>query len=508
MQRITAHQPHALHDSAATRRIEAAAAAALPEHTLMQRAGRATARLALALAPHARRIWIACGGGNNGGDGLEAAMLLHRAGHPVVVTWLGTPAALPADARLSWQRALDAGVHFAGQPPELGPQDLCVDALLGIGLTAQARAHTPDTRLLQWLAHMQASAATTLCVDLPSGLIANTGQYAPGFEAVAQPPHGARHTLSLLTLKPGLFTAHGRDAAGQVWLDDLAVDAGSDTPSAWLAGPPPAAPRAHASHKGSHGDVAVIGGEGLAARGLGMTGAALLAASAALHAGAGRVMLALLDDGATGALPQQPELMLRHFNALQLDHGTIVCGCGGGQAVAAVLPAVLRQARRLVLDADALNAIAADAPLQALLQQRGQQEGRATVLTPHPLEAARLLACTTAAVQADRVAAAQMLADRYHCTVLLKGSGSVVAAPGHVPRINPTGNALLATGGTGDVLAGLVGARLAAAPAADAAAAFSAAAHACWQHGAVADAWRGSCALTAGQLARRLMPDA
>ena len=132
MQRITAHQSYALHDTAATRRIEAAAAAALPEHTLMQRAGRATARLALALAPHARRIWIACGGGNNGGDGLEAAMLLHRAGLPVIVTWLGTPAALPADARQSWQRALDAGVHFAGEPPELGAQDLCVDALLGI----------------------------------------------------------------------------------------------------------------------------------------------------------------------------------------------------------------------------------------------------------------------------------------------------------------------------------------------------------------------------------------
>ena len=147
MQRITADQPHALFDSAATRRIEAAAAAALPPHTLMQRAGRATARLALALAPHARRIWIACGGGNNGGDGLEAAMLLHRAGHPVVVTWLGTPGTLPADARQSWQRARNAGVPFADAPPPLGPQDLCVDALLGIGLTAQARPQPPGARV-------------------------------------------------------------------------------------------------------------------------------------------------------------------------------------------------------------------------------------------------------------------------------------------------------------------------------------------------------------------------
>ncbi|MBS0507806.1 MAG: bifunctional ADP-dependent NAD(P)H-hydrate dehydratase/NAD(P)H-hydrate epimerase, partial [Proteobacteria bacterium] len=372
MQRITAHQPHALHDTAATRRIEAAAAAALPEHTLMQRAGRATARLALALAPHARCIWIACGGGNNGGDGLEAAMLLHRAGHPVVVTWLGTPATLPADARQSWQRAMDAGVHFAGAPPQLGAQDLCVDALLGIGLSAQARAHAPDPSLLQWLAQMQASAAPTLCVDLPSGLIADSGQYAPGFEALAGPARGARHTLSLLTLKPGLFTAHGRDAAGQVWLDELGVNTLDHAPKAWLAGAPTQAPRAHASHKGSHGDVAVIGGEGLAARGLGMTGAALLAASAALHAGAGRVLLALLDDGATGALPDLPELMLRHFQALRLDQGSVVCGCGGGAAVGARLPAVLQQARRLVLDADALNAIAADDRLQRLLHHRAQ----------------------------------------------------------------------------------------------------------------------------------------
>ena len=506
MQRITADQPHALFDTAATRRIEAATAAALPPHSLMQRAGRATARLALALAPHARRIWIACGGGNNGGDGLEAAMLLHRAGHPVVVTWLGTPGTLPADAHQSWQRARAAGVPFAGEPPSLGPQDLCVDALLGIGLTAQARARAPDARLIAWLAQMQASTAPTLCVDLPSGLVADTGQWAPGFEALAAAPRSARHTLALLTLKPGLFTAHGRDAAGSCWLDGLGVDVGSHAPGAWLAGPPAPAPRVHASHKGSHGDVAVIGGEGLAVRGMGMTGAAILAASAALHAGAGRVLLALLDAGASPALPAWPELMLRRVDALQLDHGAVVCGCGGGQAVAAWLPDVLQRASRLVLDADALNAIALDSTLQGLLQQRGQRPGCATVLTPHPLEAARLLGGTAASVQADRLAGAQTLAERHGCTVLLKGSGSIIAAPGQVPHVNPTGNALLATGGTGDVLAGLVGARLAAAPAASAAAAFDAAVQACWQHGAVADNWPAARALTASQLAQSLHP--
>lgn len=504
MQRITAHQPHALFDTAATRRIEAAAAAGLAQHTLMQRAGRASARLALALAPHARRIWIACGGGNNGGDGLEAAMLLHRAGHAVTVTWLGTPGSLPFDARESWQRALDAGVHFAAEPPPLGTQDLCVDALLGIGLSAQPRPHAPDPRLLAWLIHMQQSPATTLCVDLPSGLIADTGQWAPGFEALAAVPRGPRHTLSLLTLKPGLFTGHGRDAAGSVWHDDLGVDSNADAPTAWLSGAPAQVWRAHASHKGSHGDVAVIGGQGLAASGMGMTGAAILAANAALHAGAGRVLLALLDDGATAALPAWPELMLRRVQALQLAQGAVVCGCGGGQAVATWLPAVLRQASRLVLDADALNAIALDSSLQALLEQRGRQPDLATILTPHPLEAARLLGGTAATVQADRLAAAQALAGRFHCTVLLKGSGSVIAAPGRAPHINPTGNALLATGGTGDVLAGLAGARLAAAHDSNAAAAFAAAAQACWQHGAVADAWPQGHSLTASELARSL----
>lgn len=503
MQRITTDQPHPLFDSAATRRIEAAATATLPAHTLMQRAGRATARLALALAPHARCIWIACGGGNNGGDGLEAAALLRRAGHPVLVTWLGTPDALPADARLSWQHARDAGVPFADTPPTLGPQDLCVDALLGLGLTAAPREQPPDARLLAWLAQMHASPAPTLCVDLPSGLIADTGQYAPGF-AVTGTALAPRHTLTLLTLKSGLFTAHGRDAAGSVWFDDLGVAATGEAPSAWLAGPPPHAQRPHASHKGSRGDVAIIGGEGLAARGMGMTGAALLAAGAALHAGAGRVLLALLDAGACTALPGQPEIMLRRVDALALHQGAVVCGCGGGAAVAGVLPQVLQQATRLVLDADALNAIAADAALQQQLRARGQRPGCATVLTPHPLEAARLLACDTARVQADRLAAAQALADRFDCTALLKGSGSVIAASGQTPRINPTGNALLATGGTGDVLAGLVGAHLAAAREANATAAFDAASHACWQHGAAADRWPPGQALTAGRLARAL----
>jgi hydroxyethylthiazole kinase-like uncharacterized protein yjeF len=229
-----------------------------------------------------------------------------------------------------------------------------------------------------------------------------------------------------------------------------------------------------------------------------MSGAALLAATAALHAGAGRVMLTLLDGNAGFSIDTaQPELMLRHADALDLRHGAVVCGCGGGDAVRTVLPHVLAEAVRLVLDADALNAIAADAQLRQQLVRRAAA-GLPTVLTPHPLEAARLLGQTTAEVQADRLAAARRLAEDCGCTVLLKGSGSIVAAPQQLPSINSTGNARLATAGTGDVLAGMVGACLARGDDA-----FAAAVAASYRHGALADHWPADVPLTAGALARR-----
>ncbi len=496
MQRIAHHRPWPLHDTAATRRLEHGAAAALPAHTLMQRAGWATAQLARALAPHARTVWIACGPGNNGGDGLEAAMHLHQHGVPVVVTWLGTPANTPDDARRSWERAQAAGVAFAPSPPTgLGPQDMCIDALLGIGLAPGDQRPAPSEHLLALLQALRQSPATLLNVDLPTGLQADTGQYAPEFAPTHPTPGaGPRHTLSLLTLKPGLFTGAGRDAAGTVWWHGLGVDGANAAPTAQLAGPPPAGARPHASHKGSYGDVAVIGGEGLAARGMGMAGAALLAARAALHQGAGRVLVALLGDTALDIDPAQPELMLRHLAALHLPDLTVVCGCGGGMAVQAALPAVLAQAPRLVLDADALNAIAQTPALAQALVQRAAQ-GQATVLTPHPLEAARLLGCSSQQVQADRLQAAHTLAERMGSVVLLKGSGSVVAAQGHTPSINPTGNARLATAGTGDVLAGMVGARLA-----QGQSAWDAAVQAAYAHGLAAEQAPGHGPLPASQL--------
>lgn len=235
MQRITPDQTYPLFNTEATRRLEQAMAAQLAPHTLMQRAGLAVAQLAQAIAPHARTIWIACGPGNNGGDGLEAAHHLARAGRKVVISWLGTTETLPPDAHRSWEKARHcANIVWADTPPtDLTGQDLCIDALLGIGVRSSTR-QTPsgsahDTVLTQWLAQLRSSAAPVLAVDVPSGLDADTGQYAPGLEpathSAAAKPGTAHYTLSLLTLKPGLFTAHGRDAAGQVWWHDLGAAA-------------------------------------------------------------------------------------------------------------------------------------------------------------------------------------------------------------------------------------------------------------------------------------------
>ncbi|MBE7940488.1 MULTISPECIES: NAD(P)H-hydrate dehydratase [Ramlibacter] len=479
MRRITPDRPWPLHGNAGSRALEARTAAALPPNALMQRAGLSVARLALALAPHAQRFWLACGPGNNGGDGLEAALHLARWGKQPLVSWLGDAGRLPPDAQAALQRVRAAGIALADAPP--GAHDFAIDALLGLG-----SARPLEGRMAEWAERMNSGGTPVLAVDLPSGLSADTGR-GGGVRAT--------HTLSLLTLKPGLFTGGGRDAAGEIWFDDLGADLAAEPPAARLIPQPGVMARPHDSHKGRFGDVAVVGGAP------GMGGAALLAASAALHAGAGRVFCALLGEPMP-LVPGQPELMLRDWASLDLAAMAVACGCGGGDAVRAVLPRVLSTARALVLDADALNAVAADAALHPLLAARPAR-GWSTVLTPHPLEAARLLGAATQAVQADRLASAQALADRFRCVAVLKGSGTVVAAPGQVPWINPTGTAALATGGTGDVLAGLLAARLAAGQDA-----FEAAGQGVFLHGAAADRWPVGHSLTAGALAKALSPRA
>lgn len=471
----------ALFDAAQTRALEQHATAALPAHTLMRRAGEAVARLALAIAPNAQQIWVAAGPGNNGGDGLEAAIHLLGWGKQVQVTLTGDPTAMPADAQASLARAHAAGVRIeeaSAATPSEAPQ-LAIDALLGVGAS-----RAPQGPIAAAIRALNALTCPVLAVDLPSGLHADTGQPL-GAECVE-----ATQTLALLTLKPGLFTGAGRDHAAEVWLDTLGVDASTTPPHAWLCGLQAGTGRSqrrHAQHKGSFGEVVVIGGAS------GMRGAALLAARAAHAAGAGRVYVELLDPDAraSGFDPVHPELMFRpdwSRSAPQILGGsTVVCGCGGADAVRAPLPRLLSLAARLVLDADAINAIASDDSLTALLRARAQR-GQATVLTPHPLEAARLLHCATAEVQNDRLQAAVDLARRFACTVVLKGSGSVIAAPGHVPRVNSTGNAALATAGTGDVLAGWLAGRWAQCSSDDeAATAFAIASLAVAEHGAAAE---------------------
>jgi len=497
----------ALFDDATTRRLERRGAAALPAHALMARAGLALLRLARAVAPNARTAWIAAGPGNNGGDGLVLATWLQRAGVDVRVTLVGHRAdrPLPDDAAWALAEARAAGVAIAAElptEPERARLDLAVDALLGVG---QARA--PEGAMAAAIAALNALRAPVLSVDAPTGLSTDTGAQL-GDAAVR-----ATHTLALLTAKPGLFTGAGRELAGEPWFDDLGVAPEDGAPpTATLTGADAAlAPlprRRHLANKGSFGDVHVAGGAA------GMVGAALLAAHAASLAGAGRVLVHTHASGDCAALPvdvRHPELMLRPMAELQAAlrdnrKATVVAGCGGGDAVAAELPGCLAHAARLVLDADALNAIARDASLRTLLRARGAR-GSATILTPHPLEAARLLGSDAKQVQADRLAAARRIAADTGAVVVLKGSGTLVATPDGRLAVNPSGDARLASAGTGDVLAGWLGGLWSAQSSDDAAVdqAFAVARAAAWIHGRACDFTAGTrLPLVAGELAAHM----
>lgn len=501
--------PHALplFGAAATRALEAFATAQHPAHGLMEQAGLAVARWGRALYPHALRVWVACGPGNNGGDGLVAARHWQAALGPhgqVTATWQGDPTQLPPDARAALALARSAGVTVADTPPVTC--DVVVDAVWGVGL--QGNRPWPG-HLHSWLRRVNQGTAPVLAVDVPSGLCSDTGAWlGPGD---TRPGRGApRHTLTLLTAKAGLFTGEGRETAGDTWLDTLGVDPAQATPTAWLntATHTDLAHRGHRhnAHKGSHGDVAVLGGQGLAPGGMGMVGAAVLAARAALRGGAGRVHVGLLShthNGDCGWDPLQPELMFRSPQVLlggaTPSGATLVCGCGGGTELAAWLPQALDHPGPLVLDADALNLLAGSAALRQHLVRRHTQ-ARVSVLTPHPLEAARLLGQDTPTVQANRLAAAATLAQDLQAVVVLKGSGTVVVAPGETPWINPTGNALLASAGTGDVLAGLVGAALARQSARTPSDALVATRGAVYTHGLHANQWAHSHPLTASDI--------
>lgn len=457
---------------------------------LMERAGLALAKLVRALQPHAQRVHVVCGPGNNGGDGLVAARLLLAAGLRPRVSLISAGRTPPPDAAHALAQARDAGVRVETGWRDAGGDELLIDALLGIGLS-----RPPEGEIAAAIEHINAQAAPVLSVDLPSGLASETGR-----------THGthwvrAQHTLTLLTLKPGLFTGQGREASGHIWWDQLGAPLPTQACGQLIgadvmdAGPTRGW---HADHKGSRGDVLVIGGAP------GMQGAARLAGRAALASGAGRVYLGLLGNAGDGADAQRPELMW--WPAARLSdpsawHGrVVVAGCGADNALSSLLPGLLRGAERLILDADALNTVAADANLQGMLSERSGR-GQSTWLTPHPLEAARLLNTGSADVQADRLAATRTLVERYGCGVVLKGSGSIVQGPGTQPAINSSGNAALATPGSGDVLAGWLGGLWA--QAASGADLHALACRTVFWHGAAADAQTAG-PLRAGDLIERM----
>ena len=431
------------------RATEQAALAAAPQGALMRRAGAAAAALASRLVPSGGKVLVLAGPGNNGGDALEAAALLAYGGCQVIIHFAGSAASLPADAAAALQRAKASPALFR---PATMPErwDLVIDGLFGIGL---ARPLAGEFAAL--VLALNAMRCPVLALDVPSGLDADTGAIVGlGGGGVAV---RASHTITFIADKPGLHTADGCDYAGLVEVATLAVDAGHyPPPSAVLSDPAlfaaRLAPRRENSHKGSYGDCAILGGAHS------MAGAVILAARSAALSGAGRVYAGFID-AAPAYDPLHPEIMCRRAADLDLARAAVVAGpgLGEGDSAHALLAQALAGAAPLALDADALNMIAGDAGLRATAVARAG----ATLMTPHPLEAARLLGCSAADVQADRLAAARRLAAEFNAMVVLKGAGSVMARPDGLAIINVTGSPALATAGTGDVLAGLCGALLA-----------------------------------------------
>jgi hydroxyethylthiazole kinase-like uncharacterized protein yjeF len=462
---------------------------------LMERAGAAAAAIAgRLLQRRAGPVLVAAGPGNNGGDAFVVARLLRAAGHTVACAFAGDPQRLPADARGALQAWQDAGGTTVGNLAsalEIGPA-LAVDGLFGIGLTRDIAA--PHAA---WIERLNALDCPLLALDIPSGLDADTGK--PRGIAIR-----ASHTATFIGLKPGLLTGAGPQHCGQVQVCDLdlAADHGV-TADGWTLTPATFAQwlrrRPLDSHKGSFGDAGIVGGAP------GMVGAALLAGRAALRLGAGRVFVGMLAADAPAVDPARPELMLQPPRAV-VDRASALAlgpGLGQGETALGLLEQAIARPVPLVLDADALNLLAR----HPVLAHHAARRTAATLITPHPAEAGRLLGETTAAVQADRIAAACELARRLGCFAVLKGSGSVVAGPDGQWWINASGNPGMASAGMGDVLTGMAAALLA--QGWEACAALRAAVH---LHGAaadiLADGGDGPIGLAAGELivpARRLL---
>lgn len=392
---------------------------------LMERAGRAAAQDAVRLImDRPGPILIACGPGNNGGDGFVMARQLAQAGREVVVAFCSAAERLPAEAAKAHADYLAAGGSIVSDLPAAPANGwaLVVDALFGIGL-----GRPIEDRYASWIHTLNAQPCPRMALDVPSGLDADTGS-----------PLGATfratHTTTFIALKPGLLTNDGPDHCGEISVQRIEIDA-----PAWLPARGHAIasslfrhllqPRPRNTHKGLYG-------------------------GAALWLGTGRVYVGLLDPAGPAVDFAHPELMLRRAETLPERLSALAIGPGLGTqgASANVLADALARPIPLLLDADALNLLSADAALRRVLCTRGA----ATVLTPHPAEAARLLGSDTASVQADRLRAALELARRYRALVVLKGCGSIVATPDERWFINGSGHSGMASAGMGDVLSGLV----------------------------------------------------
>lgn len=429
--------------------LEMRAANQLGADTLMKRAGAAAAELIMKRLEDAgveqRRVTLLVGPGNNGGDALACACELREKGAVVNVVLPGGRRPTSALALAQLERWTQAGGTTYDDPYMTEKADCVVDGLFGTGLAKPITGDYLDAVL--WFNERQ---ALKVSLDIPSGLNPVTGHWTGSY-----PGCSADVTITFLCVKSGLYMCEGADAAGEIVLNELDVSVplsplsviGTDEFPRVLR------PRVKNSHKGDYGSMAVIGGTD------GMIGASILAARAALISGAGRVTLECRAEHAPHVDMVYPEIMFATKPVNLEDFDAIVLGCGLGtsaEAKARVIEALNCQ-KPLILDADALNIIAADIKLQDMVLARRAP----TVLTPHPGEAARLLRRDTAGVTADRVAACRELAVQTGAIVVLKGAGTVISMRSSRTWINPTGSPMLATGGSGDVLAGMIGAMFA-----------------------------------------------
>jgi len=411
-------------------------------YVLMQRAAAAAFGRLQARWPHARSIAVVCGGGNNGGDGYVLARLARAAKLEVHVVALEPPRA-GGDAARACSDWLGAGGSVLGAEADLPLADVYVDAIFGTGLT-----RPPSAMAGRWIERLNAAGRPLLALDVPSGLDADTG-HVPGVAV------RAAETVTFVARKRGLYTGAAGDHAGTITLADLDIPAAVfantradanlaaiDFIRAWLP------PRSGNVHKGTFGHVLAIGGDS------GMGGAIRLCGEAALRVGAGLVSVATRGEHVAAINAARPELMARGVGGPQelealLEHASVVAlGPGLGKQAwgHALWYSAIAAGKPMVLDADALNLLARDAV--ALSSQ--------CVLTPHPGEAARLLHCETQAIAADRFVAVRAIARRFNAVAVLKGAGTLVAAPDGEVAVCPWGNPGMASGGMGDVLTGVI----------------------------------------------------